>query len=81
MDIFSGKTLINRTPWESPSVTRGRRGWSSIWFPSVLHARNEIETQSREYNEERPKRAIGRAHAQQLCEAAETVLGSYSFRY
>lgn len=29
------------------------------WFPSLLHARTEIETWRREYNEERPKRASG----------------------
>ncbi len=29
------------------------------WFPSLLHARAEIERWRREYNEERPKRALG----------------------
>jgi putative transposase len=29
------------------------------WFPSLLHARTEIETWRREYNEERPKKALG----------------------
>ena len=29
------------------------------WFPSLLHARTEIETWRREYNEERPKNALG----------------------
>lgn len=40
------------------------------WFPSLLHARTEIETWRREYNEERPKRALGgltpAAYAKQL---------------
>lgn len=29
------------------------------WFPSLLHARTEIETWRREYNEDRPKKALG----------------------
>lgn len=29
------------------------------WFPSLLHARTEIETWRREYNEERPKKVLG----------------------
>jgi transposase InsO family protein len=29
------------------------------WFPSLLHARTIIETWRREYNEERPKKALG----------------------
>ncbi|WP_100215530.1 IS3 family transposase, partial [Xanthomonas phaseoli] len=29
------------------------------WFPTLLHARTEIERWRREYNEERPKKAIG----------------------
>lgn len=29
------------------------------WFPSLLHARTIIETWRREYNEERPKNALG----------------------
>lgn len=29
------------------------------WFPNLLHARTEIETWRREYNEERPKKALG----------------------
>ena len=29
------------------------------WFPSLLHARTEIERWRREYNEERPKKALG----------------------
>jgi len=40
------------------------------WFPSLLHARTEIERWRREYNEERPKKALGRltpaAYAKQL---------------
>jgi transposase InsO family protein len=29
------------------------------WFPSLLHARTEIENWRREYNEERPKKVLG----------------------
>jgi len=29
------------------------------WFPSLLHARTEIENWRREYNQERPKKALG----------------------
>lgn len=29
------------------------------WFPNVLHARTTIETWRREYNQERPKKALG----------------------
>lgn len=40
------------------------------WFPTLLHARTEIERWRREYNEERPKKAIGgmtpAAYAQHL---------------
>ena len=40
------------------------------WFPSLLHARTEIESWGREYNEERPKKALGgltpAAYAKQL---------------
>jgi transposase InsO family protein len=40
------------------------------WFPSLLHARTEIENWRREYNEERPKKALGgltpAAYAKQL---------------
>ena len=40
------------------------------WFPSLLHARTLIETWRREYNEERPKKALGgmtpSAYAEQL---------------
>jgi len=42
------------------------------WFPSLLHARTEIERWRREYNEERPKKALGgltpAAYAKQLTE-------------
>jgi transposase InsO family protein len=42
------------------------------WFPSLLHARAEIETWRREYNEERPKKALGgltpAAYAKRLVE-------------
>ncbi|RWU19987.1 IS3 family transposase [Xanthomonas phaseoli] len=44
------------------------------WFPTLLHARTEIERWRREYNEERPKKAIAgmtpSAYAQQLANAA-----------
>ncbi|WP_143699395.1 integrase core domain-containing protein, partial [Xanthomonas oryzae] len=40
------------------------------WFPTLLHARTEIERWRREYNEHRPKKTIGgmtpAAYAQQL---------------
>ncbi|MDM7573770.1 integrase core domain-containing protein, partial [Xanthomonas fragariae] len=40
------------------------------WFPTLLHARTEIERLRREYNEDRPKKAIGgmtpAAYAQHL---------------
>lgn len=43
------------------------------WFTSLLHARTVIETWRREYNEERPKKALGgltpAAYAGQLAEA------------
>ncbi|AKO06205.1 transposase [Xanthomonas oryzae pv. oryzicola] len=43
---------------------------SLSWFPTLLHARTEIERWRREYNEDRPKKAIGAmtpaAYAQQL---------------
>lgn len=29
------------------------------WFPTLLHARTEIETWRREYNEERPRKILG----------------------
>ena len=44
------------------------------WFPTLLHARTEIETWRREYNEERPKKTLGgltpAAYAQQLAAKA-----------
>ena len=44
------------------------------WFPSLLHARTEIERWRREYNGERPKRALGgltpAAYAKQLKQAS-----------
>lgn len=47
------------------------------WFPSLLHARTEIETWRREYNEERPKKALGgltpSAYAQQLAIKVDTI--------
>ena len=40
------------------------------WFPNLLHARTEIERWRREYNQERPKKALGgltpAAYAKQL---------------
>ncbi|MCW0379666.1 hypothetical protein NB697_002512 [Xanthomonas sacchari] len=47
------------------------------WFPTLLHARTEIETWRREYNEERPKKILGgltsAAYAQQLTAKAATM--------
>lgn len=47
------------------------------WFPTLLHARTEIETWRREYNEERPKKILGgltpAAYAQQLATKAATI--------
>ena len=47
------------------------------WFPSLLHARTAIETWRREYNEERPKKALGgltpSAYARQLAQEADTI--------
>ena len=47
------------------------------WFPSLLHARTEIEIWRREYNEERPKKALGgltpSAYAKQLGIKADTI--------
>lgn len=47
------------------------------WFTSVLHARSVIETWRREYNEERPKKALGgmtpSAYADQLAAEAATI--------
>jgi putative transposase len=47
------------------------------WFPSLLHARTEIQTWRREYNEDRPKKALGgltpSAYAKQLAAKADTI--------
>jgi putative transposase len=47
------------------------------WFVSLAHARVEIETWRREYNEERPKKSLGgltpAAYAQQLAEKSVTL--------
>ena len=47
------------------------------WFPTLLHARTEIETWRREYNEERPKKVLGgltpAAYAKQLAAKAATM--------
>jgi putative transposase len=47
------------------------------WFTSMAHARSVIETWRREYNEERPKKGLGRltpaAYAKQLAEKAATL--------
>ncbi len=55
------------------------------WFPSLLHARTQIETWRREYNEERPKKALGgitpAAYARQLAESVTVNPDSRSDRY
>lgn len=47
------------------------------WFPSLLQARTVIETWRREYNEERPKKALGgltpAVYAEQLAARADTM--------
>ncbi len=47
------------------------------WFPSLLHARTEIEIWRREYNEERPKKVLSgltpSAYAKQLKSKADTI--------
>lgn len=47
------------------------------WFPSLLHARTQIESWRRDYNEERPKKALGgltpSAYAKQLADKAATI--------
>lgn len=47
------------------------------WFTSLLHARTVIETWRREYNEERPKKALGgltpSAYAKQMAIKADTI--------
>lgn len=49
------------------------------WFPSLLHARTLIETWRREYNEERPKKALGgltpAAYAKKLAEMSYPING------
>lgn len=53
-------------------------GLNENWFTSLAHARDVIETWRREYNEERPKKALGgltpAAYAKQLAEKAATVI-------
>ena len=55
------------------------------WFTSLLHARTVIETWRREYNEERPKNALGgltpEAYAQTLAGSATLTPDSKSTRY
>ena len=56
------------------------------WFPSLLYARTEIETWRREYNEERPKKALGgmtpSAYAEQFAmKAVTSPLDSKPERY
>lgn len=43
------------------------------WFPSLLHTRTEIERWGREYNEERPKKALVGPDTCRLCEAVEVL--------
>jgi len=54
------------------------------WFTHLLHARTVIETWRREYNEERPKKALGAltpsAYARQLA-SLNINPGSRSTRY
>lgn len=49
------------------------------WFTSLLHARTAIETWRREYNEERPKKALGgltpAAYAKQLAGSTTVTTG------
>lgn len=49
------------------------------WFPSLLHARTAIETWRREYNEERPKKALGgmtpAAYAEQMTKSYTVTRG------
>ena len=40
------------------------------WFTSLTHAQVLVEGWRREYNEERPKKGTGRAHARPLRQAA-----------
>ncbi|MCH6483626.1 transposase [Pseudoxanthomonas sp. LH2527] len=50
---------------------------NEYWFPTLLHARTEIETWRREYNEERPKKTLGglapATYAEQLAAKAATM--------
>lgn len=47
------------------------------WFPNLLHARTEIERWRRDYNDERPKKALGgltpSAYAKQLAAKADII--------
>ncbi len=47
------------------------------WFPTLLHARTSIESWRRDYNEERPKRALGgltpAQYAAQLAGKRDTI--------
>jgi len=47
------------------------------WFPSLFHARTSIESWRRDYNEERPKRALGglrpAQHAVQLAGNTDNI--------
>ena len=63
--------LTNDTSGEVLALLRLRnKCLNEHWFPSLLHARTEIETWRREYNEERPRKALGglppAAYAEQL---------------
>ncbi|GAA0252131.1 hypothetical protein GCM10009126_16840 [Rhodanobacter caeni] len=51
------------------------------WFPSLLHARAEIERWRREYNEERPKKALGWADTCRLRETVKVTPDSRPSRY
>ncbi|RBK18858.1 integrase core domain-containing protein, partial [Xanthomonas oryzae] len=52
------------------SPLKVRANQDEHWFPTLLHARTEIERWRREYNEHHPKKTIGgmtpAAYAQQL---------------
>lgn len=58
------------TRWPRPLQPLRDECLNEHWFPSLLHARAEIERWRREYNEERPKKALGgltpAAYAKQL---------------
>ena len=55
------------------------------WFTSLLHARTVIETWRREYNEERPKKALGgltpEAYAKTLAASDTLTADSKADRY